>query len=623
MRIGLVAGGAAAVAAPASANGAYFPTSWGWAAIAFGWAAMVTLIVRGAFRLSRLERATLSALALLTGWIALSAAWSDAIPQTALEFERALVYLSALLALLLIATPKTTSQLLGGILVGITTICTYSLATRCFPERLGVFDAIGGNRLEQPIGYWNALGTFSAMGVLLALGFAARGRAPATRVLAGSSLPVLLPTLYFTFGRGAWISLGVGLLAAIALDRRRLHLITSAIVLLPAAAAGVWIASRSHALTSTLPALAQASREGHRLALILLGLIAATGLAAAALCHIERRIPALPRGRVAYAATIWIIVVSGTLLVFASYGMPWAIAQRSYRAFNRQSTPGQVSGANLNTRLFSLWGNGRPDLWRVAWRESREHPWLGSGAGTYEQYWLRYRPSALPVRDAHNLYLETLAELGPLGLVLLVVALALPLVAAVRARRQPLAAAGAGAYVVYLAHAGADWDWEVTAVTLTALLCAGALLVLDRDGDPKPISRRTRGGLIAVTVGIVSVAVVGLVSNIALSESAKATVTGNWSRAEAQARKATSWAPWSSQGWEALGQAQLEQGMLVKAQQSFRKGIAKDPHNWNLWLDLAFASTGKEKHAAALVASRLDPLSPEIGAVKPALGLRP
>ena len=82
-------------------------------------------------------------------------------------------------------------------------------------------------------------------------------------------------------------------------------------------------------------------------------------------------------------------------------------------------------------------------------------------------------------------------------------------------------------------------------------------------------------------------------------------------------------APWSSQGWEALGQAQLEQGMLVKARQSFRQGIAKDPHNWNLWLDLAFASRGKEKHAAALVALRLDPLSPEIAAVKPALGLRP
>src|SRR6266542_4459338 len=40
--------------------------------------------------------------------------------------------------------------------------------------------------------------------------------------------------------------------------------------------------------------------------------------------------------------------------------------------------------------------------------------------------------------DAHSLYVETLAELGPIGLALLSAALVVPLVAAVRARRHPL-----------------------------------------------------------------------------------------------------------------------------------------------------------------------------------------
>ncbi|HYT50946.1 MAG TPA: hypothetical protein VEL10_01935 [Gaiellaceae bacterium] len=46
--------------------------------------------------------------------------------------------------------------------------------------------------------------------------------------------------------------------------------------------------------------------------------------------------------------------------------------------------------------------------------------------------------SPAKVRDAHSLYVETLAELGPIGLALLSAALVVPLVAAVRARRHPL-----------------------------------------------------------------------------------------------------------------------------------------------------------------------------------------
>jgi hypothetical protein len=32
-----------ALAAPAMAEGAYFPTSWGWTTIAFGWTAVLVL----------------------------------------------------------------------------------------------------------------------------------------------------------------------------------------------------------------------------------------------------------------------------------------------------------------------------------------------------------------------------------------------------------------------------------------------------------------------------------------------------------------------------------------------------------------------------------------------------
>jgi O-antigen ligase len=119
----------------------------------------------------------------------------------------------------------------------------------------------------------------------------------------------------------------------------------------------------------------------------------------------------------------------------------------------------------------------RADYWRVATADVADHPVLGSGAGTFDDYWLAHRPSAAYARDAHSLYLETAAELGVLGLVCLMCALCAPLVAAVRAPDRRLAATALGGYAAFLVHAGIDWDWEMPVTTLVGLACGAALLV--------------------------------------------------------------------------------------------------------------------------------------------------
>jgi Tfp pilus assembly protein PilF len=161
----------------------------------------------------------------------------------------------------------------------------------------------------------------------------------------------------------------------------------------------------------------------------------------------------------------------------------------------------------------------------------------------------------------------------------------------------------------------------LTALTLTALLIAGGLLVSAHDRAHAPLPTALRSGLIALTLAAVGFAFVGLVSNTALAESRRAAEAETYPRAEAQARKAIDWAPWSSEGWAALGQAQLQQGNLAAARRSFRKAIDKDPRDWNLWLNLAFASSGRARREAALVAYRLNPLSPEIDQARASLGL--
>src|SRR5205807_465375 len=68
--------------------------------------------------------------------------------------------------------------------------------------------------------------------------------------------------------------------------------------------------------------------------------------------------------------------------------------------------------------------SGRTPLWHQAWDDWEAHRVLGSGAGTFEEFWVAHRRTSAYARDAHSLYLETLAELGPVGLGLLVAALA-------------------------------------------------------------------------------------------------------------------------------------------------------------------------------------------------------
>lgn len=122
----------------------------------------------------------------------------------------------------------------------------------------------------------------------------------------------------------------------------------------------------------------------------------------------------------------------------------------------------------------------RPYYWWTAWHAAADRPLQGWGAGSFAELWDARRPVAVFVQDAHSVFLETLTELGPVGLALVLVALLPPLDVAARAAR-PAVAAASGAYVTFLVHAGVDWDWELPAVTVAGLACGVALLAEQPD----------------------------------------------------------------------------------------------------------------------------------------------
>jgi O-antigen ligase len=159
--------------------------------------------------------------------------------------------------------------------------------------------------------------------------------------------------------------------------------------------------------------------------------------------------------------------------------------------------------------LIRLAGDNRVDYWRVALQDYRAHPLLGAGAGTYGEYWLAHGTGTSFTRTAHSLYLQSLAELGPVGLALVALALTVP-VAVARTRGDPLAAATGAGYVAYLVHTGLDWDWEMSAATLAGIFCGAAALVVARRADTPPLGLWTRAALLAAAIGLAMLALVRL-----------------------------------------------------------------------------------------------------------------
>jgi hypothetical protein len=604
------------------AEGGYFATAWGWAALAFLWCGAVTLVLKRKLRIGVLDAVFVGDLAALLMWTLASTIWSASPSESVLEVQRGLVYLAAAATLVVVVERRSVGWLLGGLLGAIGLTCGYGLMTRLFPRTFGVSEPLGAYRLAEPIGYWNALGVLAAMGAVLAFGLAVpasrRGRA-----LLGAVLVVLLPALYFTFGRAAWVALGFGLAATFLIARGRRRALGSAIMLIaPWCGVAVALAAGAPALTTSGAPVDEIADAGRRLAVGIAFLAGAAALATLAQPRLEAALSALPLRRVrpAIAGAVIAAALGAALVgcVVAAGGPERLLGSLG----NRFSTPPAPTGGHLDQRLFSLYGEGRAAVWRVAADGAWTHPVAGIGAGAFEQHWLANRPQPQNFRDAHNLYLETFVELGIVGLALLVTMLAVPVVAAVRAREDPLVPAAAGGLVCYLVHAAFDWDWEMPAVTVAALACAAATLALARPDAARALSWQARAMALAAVVALAAVAIVGLVGNGAVGASIAALRSGDYQRAEREAGRATRWSPWSAEPWRWLGEARLARGDAVGARRSFAHALRRAPRDWALWYGIALTTEGAARRRAIARATALNPLSPDVRSLTDGSALR-
>ncbi len=395
----------------AASNGGFFPSSWGWSALALLCVSIAALVFRQVEKPRALEIAFAGSITAVAGWTWLSVAWSSARTESVLEGERALVLVGR--GLRGIDARRRTPRALSRRRNARGNRCRDRVCPRntSLPGslRLRPPRRLPSKRPDRLLERTQV--PFTAMGVLLAFGVVARADRLVFRALAAAGLVVLLPVMYYTFSRGSWLALGVGLVVLIALDPRRLEatVVLFALGVLPALA--VLLDSRPNSLTRSGSSLAQASHDGHRLALVLAGLAVVQVLVAVGLAAAESRLHVPRRVRLAYGGSLLACVgsVGGSRTVVRE-GNPVSFTRHAYRSL---SPPRRATTRRISTRASSACrATGAGHSGASPGRRQLRIQLLGGGAGTFGEYWTQHRPINLDVEDAHSLYLETLAELG-------------------------------------------------------------------------------------------------------------------------------------------------------------------------------------------------------------------
>jgi O-antigen ligase len=137
---------------------------------------------------------------------------------------------------------------------------------------------------------------------------------------------------------------------------------------------------------------------------------------------------------------------------------------------------GGAPPAILDSRL-SVASSDRVQAARAALRLVERRPWTGAGPGRAAFYWVGPDGRTLTVQYVHNEYLQVLAELGTIGLALLLVLLAVVARMVWRGRDlvgTPATWAGIVAGLSALAvHSGLDFLWHLPAIPLTGAVLAG------------------------------------------------------------------------------------------------------------------------------------------------------
>ncbi len=591
----------------------------------------------------------LALLALLAGVTGLSIAWAVQPNDAWLETSRTLAYVAAFgagLALVRIA-PGRWGALIDATIVAAGVVAAYALLTKVFPTALNPDETFA--RLREPFGYWNAVGLMAALGGpgCLWLGTRRHGHA-AVNALAYPILALLVIALLLSYSRGALLALAVGCAVWFAIVPLRLR---GAAVLgvsaLGALLTVAWVFGQS-ALTEDEAPLALRESGGHEFGLLLLTMLVLLLVAGLAVGFVTaRRAPGLETRRRAgttiLVALALIPVGVAINLALSDRGLGGSLSDGFEQLFDPNASA-KASPSNEPGRLTAV-GSVRARYFADSLEIFSGRPLLGVGAGGFATARPRVRPDELDVRHSHGFVFQTLADLGLVGMGVVLALLvawgwaALRATALLRRRGAPKPVVDAelvglrtllAVVVVFGVHSFVDWTWFVPGTAVLALLCAGwlagrgptrgargELLLAPAGTTPLRAGLRDRPrallalGLLVVTAACAWATYQPVRGASAADDALAALEAGDVERARTEALRGSEIDPLSIEPLFNLAVIETEARRPDAARGALERAVQLQPQNATPWLRLAEYDAGLDDTRGALAALRpalyLDP----------------
>jgi hypothetical protein len=543
----------------------------------------------------------------------------------------------------LVARRRALPHWIAGLSIAICGIGLVALTSRLIPgsfssRDLDVFLPAAATRLSFPLGYWNGLAIFLALGVPLLLSIAVASQAPAIRGLALAPIPMIACVIYLASSRGGVVTAVVGGATFLALTERRWAATAAIVTSALGGAVTIALLLQRHELVDGPLGTHLVERQGRSAAGLIALACAATGVLYAIGCKVllGRKIRPAP---VVGWAIVGVVVIAMAIAV--------AAANPAQRFQTFKAPPGQLAaidrGNFVQQHLVSSRGSGRWQFWSAAVEQWRSAPINGRGAGSYGSWWAEHGSIPLFVTNAHSLYLETLGELGLIGLALIVAVVGLgSYVGVTRALRasgavRVYAAALTGVFLGCATAAGFDWIWELTSVSLvgfTALaLVTGpatatpaGVSAVDADRPARRARRRFGLGVAAILIAwsLVCAQAIPLLAQREITRSQDAAARGDLAQALKAAESARDIQPWAATPYLQLALVSEQVGALQPARNWIDGAIARDRNDWRLWLVSARIETKLGLVNAAAVSLRraieLNPRSPLFAGMRTSQG---
>lgn len=545
---------------------------------------------------------------------ALSIGWSLVPNATMLDSVRLLSYTCVLALAALVAQlhqDRAREVLLGAGLAAVL-IVIFALLSRGLP---GLFPEIDNfSRLRLPFGYWNAVGSVAAIGLLIALW--AGTRRTDSRTLEILSYPaggLCLVALMLSQSRGVLLALAIVLGVWTLLVPRRLRSAGWLAVVGVASLVIVAWAYSKPALSTDAVVFEDRKNAGIQLTI---ALIAMSGLLAWAGSFIQKQRHSRPlaqqqRYKIGRVLLILLAISPFVLALGVSVGTDKGFSTITDGAtgFVSTSTEAPSNSPDRLTQSSSLRGR----YWSDAYKIFQVHTKGGTGGDTYLVARLPYRSDQVTAAHAHGMVPQVAADLGALGLVVLLGLTAVWLLAAFKlagvARRAPwhwldeadeFRQASVAMMLVALLfglHSAIDWVWFVPGVAFFGLLAGGWTL-----GSPAAhsavepsTSAATKGGRLQI-VRAAAIAVVGIAVAYAAYQPVRAErkVAAGLEIADSNPQKALKLGddaikldPTSADAFILVSVAQSNGGRQQAAESTLAELTAEQPGNPTPWLRLS------------------------------------